>query len=289
MGASKDQRFTLLEGEDPESIWGALVTASYFPAMGIRPQLGRWISQEEDHAGKSDVVIISRRLWARQFGSDPDIFGRKIHIDSRQRSVVGVMDIDVAETDVWVPMALDAADRDDRVSHNLDVFGRLKPGVSPEDAATELKQIARRLETAYPGTNQGWSVVVTPVAEGRDGLAYLLLSVWGVAGFVLLIACANVANLLLARSISRRREVAIRMAIGATRVQVIRQLLAESIVLALIGGAAGLLVTYWGVRALNTLGSDVLPITVRIEPMLLIFTGLLSMITGVLFGLAPAL
>jgi len=287
--ASLDQRFTLLEGDNPEAISGVLVTGSYFATLGLRLQLGRGITQEDDQVGRSDVVVISRALWARRFASDPEILGRTIQIDSRQRSVIGVVDIGVEETHVWVPMAFDAADRDNRVSHNLIVEGRLKPGVSTESAATELQQIARRLETAYPDTNLGWSVVLTPMTERIRVLAYLLLSVWGVAGAVLLIACANIANLLLARSISRRREIAIRMAIGATRFQVIRQLLVESIVLALIGGAAGLLLTYWGARGLNSLGSDVLPITVRMEPILLAFTALLSVTTGVIFGLAPAL
>jgi predicted permease len=289
MAAIVDQRLTLFEDGTPESISGARITASYFATMGIKPQLGRGIFPEKDQAAGSDVVIISGRLWARRFGSDPGIIGRTIHIDSRQLSIIGVMDIGMDETDAWVPMAFDAADRDNRSSHNLTVFGRLTPDASSEDASAELKRIARHLETVYPGTNRGWSVVLTPVAEGKKAVAYLVLLLWGVAGFVLLIACANIANLLLARSISRRREVAIRMAIGATRFQVIRQLLAESIVLALIGGAAGLLVTYWGARALNTLGSDVLPITVRMEPILLVFTASLSVITGVIFGLMPAL
>ncbi|HTG74567.1 MAG TPA: ABC transporter permease, partial [Terriglobia bacterium] len=289
MGAFLDRRFTLLEGERPESIWGAFVTPSYFATAGIEPQLGRGITEEDDRAGTSDIVVISRRLWARRFSSDAEILGRTIHIDSRPYSVIGVLDAEPDETDAWIPTAFSAADQDDRVSHNLTVFGRLAPGVSRDDAAAELKRISRDLETAYPGPNHGWSAIVTPITEGLAALKYLLLLLWGGAGSVLLIVCVNIANLLLSRSISRRREVAIRMALGATRFQVIRQLLAESIAIGLIGGAAGLLLMYGGMRALNSLGTDVMPISVRIEPMLLVFTALLSVITAVIFGLAPAL
>jgi putative ABC transport system permease protein len=289
MAASLDRRFTLREGNETESIWGELVTASYFATLGVRPQLGRWITPGEEQAGRSDLVLISRRLWMRRFGGDPDFLGRTINLDSRPHSVIGVLEIEPTETDIWIPMAFNEADGDNRESPSLTVFGRLARGVSVADASTELKQIARHLEPAVPGTNQGWSVLVTPFNEGTDALAYLLFLLWGAAGFVLLTVCANIANLLLSRSISRRREVAIRMAIGATRLQIVRQLLTESIVLALIGGAAGLLLMYWGIRTVNVLGSDVLPIRIRIEPMLLGFTALLSVATALIFGLAPAL
>src|SRR5262249_41718841 len=147
MCASLDRQFTLLEGDNPESISGLLVTGTYFATLGFKVQLGRGIAEEEDQVGKSDVVVISRGLWARRFASDPEIIGRTIDIDSRQRSVIGVMDAGVDETDVWVPLVFGAADRENRVSHNLIVDGRLKPGVSTERAATELRQIVRRLQT----------------------------------------------------------------------------------------------------------------------------------------------
>lgn len=289
MAASLDRRFSLREGNDTESIWGELVTASYFATLGVGPQLGRWITPEEEQAGRSDLIIISRRLWARRFAGDPHVLGRTINLDSRPHSVIGVLEIEPTETDVWIPMAFNAADRDNRESHSLTVFGRLARGVSAADASTELNQIARHRETALPDTNQGWSAVVTPFNDGGDALANVLFLLWGAAGFVLLIVCANIAKLLLSRSISRRREIAIRMAIGATRLQIVRQLLTESMVLAFAGGAAGLLLMYWGIRLVNVLGSDVVPIRIRIEPMLLVFTALLSVATALIFGLAPAL
>lgn len=290
MAALVNQRLTLLEEGKPESLEGALVTASFFPTVGIKLVLGRVFSPDEDHPGKSDVVVVSARLWARRFRSDPNIIGRVVNIDSRLRSVIGVAAIDLEDTDLWVPMAFDVAAQDNHGGHDLITFGLLKRGTSIEAAATDLKGIARQLEASHPDTNQGWSVLLTPMRELVVGdVRPMLLLLWGVVSLVLLIMCANIANLLLIRSISRRRDVAIRLAIGATRLQIMRQLLAESVSLALVGGGAGILLAYGEIRLLNTFGGDVLPSTVHLQLIDWVFTAVISVVTGILFGLIPAI
>jgi putative ABC transport system permease protein len=211
-------------------------------------------------------------------------------VDSRSLSVVGVIDTEAFDTDteLWVPIAFDANDEANHGSRGLQAFGRLKPGVSIETATAELKNIARRLETAYPETNKGWSIVVTTAHDALVGdYRMVILVLWGVVGFVLLIACANIANLLLARSMSRRRDVAIRLAIGASRFQIIRQLLAESIALAIAGGAVGLVLSHWTLRLLTLIESS--PPGIRLEWIVFGFTAVLCVMTGILFGLIPAL
>jgi putative ABC transport system permease protein len=158
MAAVLNRRFTLLEDGTPESLEGGLVTASFFPTAGINPELGRLFSAEEDQPEKTHVVIVSERLWARRFGGDPSIIGRDIKIDSRLRSVIGVVKFDFDDTDLWLPIAFDAAARENHSGHDLVTVGLLKPGTSIEEASTELKEKARQLEISHPETNKGWSV-----------------------------------------------------------------------------------------------------------------------------------
>jgi putative ABC transport system permease protein len=295
MGAFTGGRFNLLEGGKPESLSGLRSTASLSHTLGLKPRMGREFSEEEDQEGKSDVVIISHRLWVRRFNSDPNILTRRINIDGRLLAVIGVTSPDSGfpdlETDLWMPIAFGADDRSNHGGHNLGVIGRLKANTSVQQASNDLKQIARQLETAYPDSNQGWSVLLTPVRQAFIGeIQTAILLLWGAVAFVLLIACANIANLLLARSVSRQRDVAIQLALGATRFRITRELLTESIVLALIGGVAGLLVAVWGVHAVLVMDPDPeSALRVRIEPIVMLFTALISVVTGVLFGLMPAI
>jgi putative ABC transport system permease protein len=293
MGVLDEGRFNLFEGGVPESISGVRSTASLRPMLGMRTELGREFTAEEDQEGTSDVVLISHKLWTRRFGSDPKILGRSVRIDGRALTIIGVMpdaQLPFLETDLWMPIAFGARARANHGGHNLQAIGRLKPGVSINDASNDLKQIARQLETAYPGSNQGWTVLLKPIREALVGdIEAEILLLWGAVGFVLLIASANIANLLLARSVVRQRDVAIQLALGASRFRIARQHLLESIVLALIGGAAGLLIAFVGVHVIVTMAADPMASSfVRIDPMVVLFSGLLSVGTGVLFGLTPA-
>jgi putative ABC transport system permease protein len=294
MGAMEEGRFNLFEGGIPESVSGVRSTASLRPTLGMRTELGREFTPEEDQEGKSDVVLISHKLWARRFSADPNILGRSIRIDGRPLTIIGVMpdaQLPFLETDLWMPIAFGTRAKENHGGHNLTAIGRLKPKVSINDALSDLKQIARQLETAYPDSNQGWTVLVKPIRQALVGdMQAEILLLWGAVGFVLLIACANIANLLLARSVARQRDVAIQLALGASRFQIARQHLLQSIVLALFGGAAGLLIAFVGVRVIVAMAADPMVTGfVRIDPMVVLFSGLLSVGTGVLFGLTPAI
>jgi len=293
MGALEEGRYTLVEGGTPESLSGVRSTASLRPTLGMRTELGREFTAAEDQEGKSDVVLISHKLWVRRFGSDPNIAGRTVHIDAKPFTVIGVMpdaQLPFLETDLWMPIGFGVGAAQNHGGHNLAAIGRLKPNVSISEALNDLKRIAKQLEAAYPDSNQGWTVLLTPIRQALVGdLQTAVLLLWGAVGFVLLIACANIANLLLARSVARQRDVAVHLALGATRFQIVKKLLFESILLALVGGVAGLLLAVWGVHAIVTMAAD--PMTssfVRIDPMVLLFSGLLSIVTGVLFGMTPA-
>ncbi len=294
LAAVSGDRFNLLEGGIPESLSGVHVTASLWSTLRLTPALGRAFSADEDQPGKPEVALISHRLWVRRYSSAPDILGRAINVNAKSRTVIGIMPDAVfpgEEIDIWLPMEFDARARANHGGHNLGALGRLKPNTSIEQASADLKQIARRLEAAYPDSNQGWSVILNPVREEIVGdFRQPLLVLWGAVGFVLLIACANIANLLLARSISRQRDVAVRLALGASRFQITRQVLAEAVVLALLGGAAGLLLARWGVHTILTmLDQPMLTQRVRLEPAVLAFTAGLSVLTGIVFGLIPAI
>ena len=293
MAASASGRFNLTGGERPESLQGAAVSSGFFHVLRMDPVLGQGFRPEEETKGGAKVVVLSDGLWRHRFGADRGIVGRGIKLDGEAYTVLGVappgMDYP-GKRDLWVPLTIDP--KEVRGGHYLRVVGRLKPGVSVERARTDLAEIAARLEHQYPDSNTGWGTLVTPLAElevedVRTALLILLVFV----GFVLLIAVADVANLLLARVAARDREIALRSALGAGRGRLIRQMLTETMILFLTGGAAGLLLAAWGVRALIALDRDGLPRAqeVHLDGRVLLFTLAVSLATGLLCGLAPAL
>jgi len=285
---------TLTEGDAPERISGLAVSPNFFATLGITPLVGRDMLPEEDSAGRgSRIVLISHGLWQRRFGSRRDIVGSTMSLDEQPYSVIGVVPTDLtwSATDVFVPLVLDR--NQPRGDHRLTVIGRLKLGVTLAQAQFDLATIAQRLEETYPGTNNGWTVVSRTFydwlipEETRRALGILQ----GAVAFVLLIACANVANLMLARAAARHGEVAIRTAMGAARSRIVRQLLTEAVLVALLGGALGLLVVVLGLRAIRGINPGDLPRldTVSVDWAVLLFTLGVSVLTGLLFGLAPAL
>ena len=281
---------------EPERLIGANVSAGFFTILGAEPLLGRGFLPEEDRPGGGRVVILTHRFWQRRFGTDPDVLGRAIALDGDNYTVVGVAPAGFQlfpRTDLWMPLALDASDPQvGRRSDFLRVLGRLRPGVGPERAQSDMTTIARRLEQEYPQTNTNIGVELVSLHEHFVGdVRPALLVLWGTVGIVLLIACANVTNLLLARATSREKEVAIRAAMGAGRLRLVRQLLTESMVLASLGGAGGLLLAAWGTDLLIRLSPANLPRLgeVQVDQWVLGFTLLVSVLAGGLFGLFPAL
>jgi predicted permease len=307
VAAFKSWAWTLTGSNGPEQIWGARVNWSLFPALGVKPLLGRTFLPEEDKAGSQRVVIIGQGLWQRSFGSDPSIIGRNISLSGQTYTVVGVMPQGFRfpggenmmaglqfspKTEMWEPLALTDKEISQRGTHNLAVIARLKPGATFPQAQVEMGNIARHLEEQYPRTSKGIGVKLVPLHEQVVGsVRPALLILLGTVGFVLLIACANVANLLLARAASRTREIAIRTALGASRLRVLRQLLTESVLLGLCGGFCGLLLALWGIDALSAFIPENIPRAgeIGVDARMLAFTLLISLVTGVIFGLAPAL
>src|SRR5215213_9012807 len=287
---------------EPARLQGSVVTANLFPLLGVSPMLGRAFLPDEDKPTETGrVVVLSHSLFQRQFGSDPSILNQAITLDGRPFTVVGVMPasfefpIQNEPVELWTTIAGDAAGDEpvtsQRGAHFLQVIGRLKPGVSKEQAQAELTTIAARLEQQYPDTNTRRSLrmdsaLTALVGDVRPALLILL----GAVACVLLIACANVANLLLARATGRHKEMAIRSALGASRIRVIRQLLTESVLLSIVGGGAGLLLAVWWSDLLVALGKDDIPraIHIGIDWRVLGFTLGVSLLTGLIFGLAPA-
>ena len=300
---------------EPQQVFGEIVTGNFFSVLGARPLLGRgFVSDEDQTPGAKLVCVLGYGEWQTRFGGDRSIVGRTITLNGQPFTVVGVMPKGFKGTNaigapaVWVPymtypqtlsgFQLELAKPDQRRGLVFDVTGRLKPGVTVRQAEANLKTIARQLEQEYPNDNNGRSVTLVPLAQAtiNPGFRGNIVVAGGllmtIVGLVLLIACANVANLLLARAAVRQKEIAVRLALGATRPQLIRQLLTEGTLLAVVGGAAGLLIAYWAQAWLWSYRPPFLQadaIDVRPDGRVLLFTIGVSIATGVLFGLAPAL
>jgi predicted permease len=286
----------LIGSGDPERVIGAMSTSNLFSVLGVQPMMGRVYTVEEEEPGRDQVVVLGYGLWKRRFGGDPDIVGQTISLSDVKREVIGVMPASFRfphkDAELWAPLAVDPNRRSNRGGFSYYAIGRLKPDVSLEQARADMSSIADQLQQQYPNIMEGYGVNLVPLHEqvvGKTRLALLVLL--GAVVFVLFIACANVANLLLARSAVREREIAIRMALGAGRRRLIRQLLTESSLLALLGGAAGLLIANWGLKALIALSPEDTPRLdqITIDRRVLLFTLAVSLLTGLLFGLAPAL
>lgn len=295
IAAYKAQSLNLTGSDEPERIRGAVISASFFSLLNVKPLLGRGFFPEEEEAGNNQVVVVSHGLWQRRFGSNPSLVGQTLTLNAKSYMVIGITSLNdqfPSWADVWIPLAFDANETKLRDTHYLNVLARLKPEVTIEQAQADMDIIASRLEQEYPASNTGIGTRLISLQDQIVGsIRPSLLILLGAVGFVLLIACANVANMLLARSAARQREMSIRAALGASRSRVVRQLLTESVVLAFIGGAFGLLMAIWGIKLLITVSPGTIPRVgeIGIDGSVLAVTFLLSIITGVIFGLAPAL
>jgi putative ABC transport system permease protein len=306
IGAAEVTGGSLTGDGQPEQITGLRMTASVFDVLGMPPLVGRTFREDEEETGRHRVVVLTHQLWQRRFGADPSIVGKAVNLSGEPFQVIGVMPPEFrfppfwnTRAEMYVPLAFSPERKASRGGNSLRLFARLRPGVPLDKARADVETIAAGLAADYPNSNTNVGMSVTPlhemvVGKVRNALLILLASV----GFVLLIACANVANLLLARSIARQKEIAVRAALGAGRLRIVRQLLTESVLLATIAGAAGIALAAWGIELIQMAFADTrlqnvqsLPRLqdVQIDSSVLFFALAVSIFTGILFGLAPAL
>lgn len=281
----------------PERLLASRVSAKLFKTLGAQLILGRDFLDEEDGPGREKVVIVGEALWTRRFGSQTDIVGKTLKLNGEDFVVIGVVSAnfrlpDQRERELWTPIAFTENERSLHHARYVEAIGRLRPGVSLEQAQSEMTAIANRLAQEHPNTNQSWTIRVAPVLEFAVGDARKILWVlFSAVGLVLLIGCANVTNLLLARAASRQKEIAIRVALGAKRLRIVRQLATESLVLAFLAAVAGWPMAVWGLKALLAIAPSDLPRldSVTIDNRALLFTLAVTVLTALIFGLAPAL
>ncbi|HEX8897633.1 MAG TPA: ABC transporter permease, partial [Chthoniobacterales bacterium] len=304
MSASRGEQFSLSDSDRPERVRGTMTTSNLFTLFGVSPILGRTLLPSDEQPGRNHVVVIGSELWARRYGSDGNIIGREILLNDEPHTVVGVMPPNFQPDgygELWVPSPFgvptnslrpNVDPRPIRSSTYLVVFARLKPGVTLEKARAEMDAIGRRLEQQYPDDNQDVGIRVTPLHEDVvGGIRPVLLLLFAAVGFLLFIGCANVANLLLARAATRSREISIRAAMGASRTRLVRQLLTESVLLAVIGGILGAILAAWAIPLLMAMAPPALRNfkEIGLNAQVLSFSLGISVVTGILFGLVPAI
>ena len=296
LSTSNNASFNLATEGAPERVQGELATADYFTTFGVQPILGRVFTSEEDQPGHEHVVVVSERLWRTRLHADSSIIGQPLRVNGEPRTVVGVMpktfDPLLSESDIWIPEAFTAQKLADHDNHYLNVMGRLKPGVSTAQAQSELNVIALRLQKQYPLDDKDRGLVITPLTTVLLGDQKVALwTMLAAVGFVLLIACANIANLQLVKSRARQKEIALRAALGASPQRILRQLMTENVVLGLAGGVLGVLLAFWGVSWIVAKGPAEVPRLAEsnIDPTTLAFACGITLLASLLFGLAPAL
>jgi putative ABC transport system permease protein len=297
----RGELFSLTDRDEPERVTGVRVSTNILTLLGVTPALGRNFLPEEEQPAKAAVALLSHGLWQRRYAGDPRLLGQAMIIDGKSYTVIGILPawlkqpgmtlVNLSDPDVWIPV-VPAASEQNRNFANMRIVARLKMGVTPAQAQSEVDTLGARLEKQYPDSNTNLRFGVVGLREQLTGrVSKALWILLGVVGCVLLIACANVANLLLARAASRQSEIAVRNALGATRPQLIRELLTECMVLSLTGGLLGLLLAYLGVTVMTSLSSGGIPRAdeIGISREVLLFTMLLSLLTGLAFGVVPAL
>ncbi len=298
MAAIRFDNYNLLDAGEPERLSGEMVSADFFPLLNIQPLLGRTFRTDEDKVGAAPMVVIGEDLWKRKFNSSPNVLGTTLNLSGEMRTIVGVVPsrlalLDPLSVDVFVPIGQwnDVTFRDRRAHLGTFALARLKPGITLAQARADVDSVARNLAAAYPDVDKNASVTLVPLKEDTvGGVRNILLLLLGAVGFVLLIACANVANLLYARFGARGPELAIRRAFGASRFLIVRQLLTENVALGISGGAIGFLAAWWGTKAILATLPNVLPriAEIRFDAHVLLFTFATSLVTGIVFGILPA-
>jgi putative ABC transport system permease protein len=292
-GAWRDWRFTLQESDGPTLVRSAIATPGLFRVLRVNFALGRAFLDEENQPGRDQVVVLSYAFWQKRFGGDPQIIGQTLSLDKKSFTIVGVLPRELeslwlGEYNLWAPVSVDPDQRTERHLRNRRVYARLKPGVTLPAAQTEMDNIAQQLAAAYPAANAGWGVALARLQDTETGdVRRVLWIFFGAVGLVLLIACANVANLTLARGATRHKEFAVRAVLGARLGQLLRQLCVESVLLAALGGVLGWLIAHGFVNLFAAFSPTLTPRGVTLDNAVLGFTFLLSLLTGVLFGLAP--